>query len=189
MKAQAQQNVGKPKAAEALERRDVAHEQRGRMKGGSSQDWLPHTIMELLLMRHHHLTFPVIAFLALTGVSRLHAQAQSPVIRANSVVNAASHISPGLPNYGVAQGSMFIVRGQGLASGTPQQITSGNSPLPTTLAGASMQITVAGAKVDVPMVYAAVGMFGDFTGPYDELAGIVPPTTAASRGTVQFTVH
>src|SRR5258707_12972286 len=136
-------------------------------------------------MRHSLPYFPAIAWLALTGASL----AQSPVIRANSVVNAASHISPGLPNYGVAQGSLVIVRGQGLASGTPQQFTSGNSPLPTTLAGASMQITVAGAKVDVPMVYAAVGMFGDFTGPYDELAGIVPSTTPAGAGTITVTFN
>src|SRR4029077_5833861 len=128
-------------------------------------------------MRHYLTVFLAIAVVALSGVSLLHAQAQPPAIRANSVVNAASHIFPGLPNYGVAQGSMFIVRGQGLASGTPQKFTSGNVPLQTTLARASIQITVAVAKVDVPMVYAAVGMFGDYNGPYDELAGIVPSTT------------
>ena len=43
-----------------------------------------------------------IALLELTGVSLLYAQAQPPLIRANSVVNAASQIPPGLPNYGIA---------------------------------------------------------------------------------------
>jgi uncharacterized protein (TIGR03437 family) len=136
-------------------------------------------------MRHHLPSHYRLAF-ALTVVSLLHAQ---PVIRPNSVVNAASHIFPGLPNYGLAQGSLFIVRGQGLASRTPQPFTSGNAPLQTTLAGASMQITVAGAKVDVPMVYAAVGMFGDYIGPYDELAGIVPSTTPAGDGTITVTFN
>ena len=54
-------------------------------------------------MRHHLPAFPAIALLALTGVSLLHAQAQAPVIRASSVVSAASQIPPGLPNYGIAQ--------------------------------------------------------------------------------------
>ena len=66
-------------------------------------------------MRHSLPYFPTIAWLALTGASL----AQSPVIRANGVVNAASHISPGLPNYGIAQGSVFIVKGQGLYSRMP----------------------------------------------------------------------
>src|SRR5260370_35376621 len=95
--------------------------------------------------------FPAVAWLALAGVSLLYAQAQGPVISANSVVNAASQIPPGLPNYGVAQGSMFILKGQGLASATPT-ITVADSPLPLTLAGASMQIAVRGATVDVRMV-------------------------------------
>jgi len=77
---------------------------------------------------HNHLpAFPAIACLVLTGVSLLCAQAQPPVIRANGIVNAASHISPGLPNYGIAQGSMFIVKCEGLATRMPQ-FTTANSP-------------------------------------------------------------
>src|SRR6266478_5020996 len=119
-----------------------------------------------------------IALLELTGVSLLYAQAQPPVIRANSVVNAASQIPPGLPNYGIAQGSMFILKGQGLASATPP-VSVASSPLPLTLAGASMQITVAGARVDVPMVYATLG----------QLAGIVPSATPIGDGTVTVTLN
>src|SRR5437588_827392 len=129
-------------------------------------------------MRHHLPAFPAIALLALTSVSLLHAQGQAPVITANSVVNAASRIPPGLPNYGLAQGSMFVLLGQGLASGTPPNTVAG-SPLPLTLAGASMQIAIAGAKVDVPMVYAAV----------DQLAGIVPSTTPTGDGTLTVTFN
>src|SRR5215510_3305281 len=111
-------------------------------------------------MRHHLPTFPTIALTALTGVSLLYAQAQAPVITANGVVNAASHISPGLPNYGIAQGSMFIVKGQGLYSRMPPAAAASN-PLPMTLSGASMQIAIAGAKIDVPMVFAAMSLIGD----------------------------
>jgi hypothetical protein len=37
-----------------------------------------------------------------------------PIIRPSSVVNAASNLTPGLPNYGIAQGGMFILKGQHL---------------------------------------------------------------------------
>src|SRR5215831_10740635 len=107
-----------------------------------------------------------IALLALTGASLLQAQRQAPFIRANGVVNAASHISPGLPNYGIAQGSMFLVKGQGLYSRMPQAAAASN-PLPMTLSGASMQIAIAGAKIDVPMVFATMSPIGD-----DQLARI-----------------
>ena len=118
------------------------------------------------------------ALLSLSGVSLLHAQPQPPLIRANSAVNAASLIPPGLPNYGVAQGSMFSVKGQNLTIRMPQ-FTTASSPLPLTLAGSSMQITIAGAKVDVPMVYATV----------DQLAGIVPSTTPLGDGTITVTLN
>ena len=59
------------------------------------------------------------ALLSLSSVSLLRAQPQPPVIA--SVVNAASRISPGLPNYGIAQGSMFTVIGQGLAAASPRR--------------------------------------------------------------------
>src|SRR5262249_9005583 len=126
------------------------------------------------------------ASLLLSGVILLHAQAQPPRIIAGTVVNAASRIPPGLPNYGIAQGSMFILTGQGLATAAPP-ITAGSSPLQMPLAGASMQITVAGAKVNVPMVYAWAGFFQDSPGRYDQLAGIVPSTTPAGKGTITVT--
>src|SRR5262249_54019122 len=134
-------------------------------------------ITELRLMRLS------IAWLTLTGASLLHAQAQAPLIRANSVVNAASQIFPGLPNYGIAQGSMFTVKGQNLTVRMPQ-FTTASSPLPLTLAGSSMQITIAGAKVDVPMVYAGTIPMGD-----DQLAGIVPSTTPLGDGTLTVTLN
>lgn len=117
----------------------------------------------------------------LSGVSLLYAQAQPPVITPNSVVNAASRIPPGLPNYGIAKGSMFSVRGQNLAVRMPQFATA-SSPLPLTLAGSSMQIAIAGAKIDVPMVYA--GTNGD-----DQLAGIVPSSTPTGDGTITVTLN
>jgi uncharacterized protein (TIGR03437 family) len=132
-------------------------------------------------MRNHLLAFPIITLLILPSASLLHAQPQPPVITPNSVSNAASRLPPGLPNYGIAQGSMFVVRGQNLAVRMPQ-FTVASSPLPLNLAGSSMQITIAGAKVDVPMVYA--GTPGD-----DLLAGIAPSTTPVGDGTITVTLN
>src|SRR5215813_2054300 len=74
-----------------------------------------------------------------------------PTIRPNAVVNAASYTQPGLPNYGLAQGGMFILKGQNL--GARGIVTASSFPLQTTMGGTSMKITVGGTSVDVPMVY------------------------------------
>src|SRR5262249_35187861 len=113
----------------------------------------------------------------LTCASISHAQ---PVIRANSIMNPASRLSARIPNYVMRQATLFIVRGAGLASGMPSSPSAG-SPLPMTLAGASMQITAGGSTINVPMVYAARNM-QDYRGNYDELAGIAPSSTPAGSG-------
>jgi uncharacterized protein (TIGR03437 family) len=92
-----------------------------------------------------------------------------PTIAPNSVVNAASYAPPGLPNYGIAQGGMFILKGQNLgAAGTT---TANSFPLQTTMGGTSMKIMMNGGSFDVLMVYVVAGQAS--LG-YDQLAGIVP---------------
>jgi uncharacterized protein (TIGR03437 family) len=129
----------------------------------------------------------VAGLLFFVGASLPHAQAQ-PSIAAGTVVNAASRIPKGLPNYGIAQGSLFTLTGQGLVTAaTP--ITVADSPLPLTLAGASMQITVGGTKVDVPMVSAWAG-FAQIQGArVDQLAGVAPSNTPVGDGTITVTVN
>ncbi len=124
-----------------------------------------------------------VAWASLSSVSLLPAQTKPPVISANTVVNAASQIPPGLPNYGIAQGSIFTLVVQGLASATPA-ISVASFPLQLTLAGASMQIAVAGATVNVPMIYTWSGFSQNGSGRYDQLAGIVPSTTPVGTGTI-----
>ena len=105
-----------------------------------------------------------------------------PVIRPNSVVNAASYLQPGLPNYGIAQGGMFILKGGGLgARGT---VIANSFPLQTNMGGTAMRITVAGTTVNVLMVYVVVGQAADQIGPFDQLAGIVPSTAPVGAGTI-----
>jgi uncharacterized protein (TIGR03437 family) len=125
------------------------------------------------------------AWMSLAGIA-LRAQNQPPVITAKAVVNAASRVPPGLPSYGIAQGSLFSVTGQRLAAATPP-ISVADSPQ-TSLAGASMQITVGGTKVDVPMVSVSAGFYQDDSGRYDQLAGIVPAATPVGTGTITVTV-
>src|SRR5258706_3721979 len=110
-------------------------------------------------------------------------QAQ-PAIRAASVVNAANNLPPGLPNAGLAQGGMFVLKGRNLgAKGT---VVANSFPLQTTMGGTSMKITVGSTTVNVIMVYV-VGGLSDDIGPFDQLAGIVPSNTPTGSGTLTVT--
>src|SRR5262245_55535737 len=115
------------------------------------------------------------------------AQAQ-PSIVPGTVVNAAGHIPKGLPSYGIAQGSMFTLIGQGLVAAATPPITVAGSPLPATLAGASMQIAVGAMRVNVPMVYAWAGFAQNQGRRIDQLAGLAPSNTPTGDGTVTVTV-
>ncbi len=92
-----------------------------------------------------------------------------PIIAPGSVVNAASYAQPGLPNYGVAQGGVFILKGQNL--GTSGIVTANSFPLQPKMGGTSMKIMIQGGSFDVLMVYVVAGQSS--LG-YDQLAGIVP---------------
>ena len=125
---------------------------------------------------------------ALISLSLLSAAATGllgqPSITTNSVVNAASYAQPGLPNYGIAQGGMFILQGQNL--GARGIVTATSFPLQTTMGGTSMKITIAGASIDVLMVYVVAGQSNL---PSDVLAGIVPSTAPAGTGTITVTYN
>ena len=89
----------------------------------------------------------------------------------SSVTNAASNILQGLPNSGVAPGSIFVVKGTGLGPATlttaPAAFQSAN------LAGTSISVTVGTATVSPLMYYTSAG----------QLAALLPsntPTGAAN---------
>lgn len=73
--------------------------------------------------------------------------AQSPIVTAvqNNYGRAASPDS----SYGIAQGSIFIVKGTNLSSQV--DTTLQNAPLQTTLAGVRVRITVAGTTYYAPL--------------------------------------
>src|SRR3954451_15370190 len=70
-----------------------------------------------------------------------------------SILNAASYTRPGLPNYGIAPGSMFVVFGTELGPAVLQQ--AAGYPYTATLGGTSMRVTVGTTTVDAIMVYTS----------------------------------
>ena len=76
------------------------------------------------------------------------ALAAQPVV--DSVLNSASYALPGLPSYGIAQGSLFVAFGRNLGPSGLNQNTVW--PLPTNLNGVSAKVTVGGTTVDCIMM-------------------------------------
>src|SRR5438309_11572263 len=93
-----------------------------------------------------------VLLLALAAMLPGRASAQSAVT-VSAVLNGASYALPGLPNAGIAQGSILIVFGQNLGPAAIVQVNK--FPLPTSqcLAGTSIKVTVNGTTVDAIMLY------------------------------------
>ena len=86
------------------------------------------------------------------------------------VVNVASSIPPGMPNYGIAQGSLFAVYGSNMGGAT---LAAAQLPLPTAgVAGTSLTVTVNGTAVNVPLYFTR----GDI------VVGVMPSTTPIGNG-------
>ena len=98
-----------------------------------------------------------------------------PVI--STPVNGASFIPPGLPLYGIAQGSMFAVFG--LRIGPDELVVVSAFPVPTELAGTSAQVTVGGVTVDCLMIFTSAG----------QIAAILPSSTPIGEGTMTLTFN
>jgi uncharacterized protein (TIGR03437 family) len=92
------------------------------------------------------------------------------------VLNNYGLIPAGFSNFGIAPGSLFIIKGTGLtdpnAQALPLQSSSG-AGLPTTLNGASVKVTVNGTTT-VPVFYYAIAT---------QLALVLPSNTGTSTGT------
>ena len=108
--------------------------------------------------------------------------AQQPVINIGPL-NAASisFSQPGEPNAGIAQGSMFIVKGQSL--GVCGVGIASSFPLRTLMGTTSMRITAAGNTFNVLMYYVVACS----PNAPDQLAGIVPSNTPVGPATITVT--
>ena len=107
--------------------------------------------------------------------------AQTPTI--TGIVNGASGRPPGVPNYAIAQGSIFVVYGSNLGAPAPAGsiVNSASLPLPTTagLAGTSITVTVNGTTLPAPVVYTIPG----------QVAAIMPSATPVGTGTLTLTYN
>lgn len=92
--------------------------------------------------------------------------------------NNYSYLLPGLPNYGIAPGSLFIVKGTNLSSQPLSSLQSSASPgLLLTLNDTSVSVTVAGSTVQ-PAIY--------YTSP-TQLGLVLPSNTPTGAGTITVT--
>lgn len=119
--------------------------------------------------------------LAATGsVLLLLAGTASAQPKVNSVLNNYSYTLPGLPNYGIAQGSLFVVFGTGIGPvQTPSLPDLSTTALTTSLNGAGVSITVNGTTVQAPLYYVSA----------TQIAGILPSNTPVGTGTITVTYN
>ncbi len=108
---------------------------------------------------------------ALSTFAIVTAMAQPKV---SALVNNYSNIQPGLPNYGIAQGSIFIIYGSGLANATTDLQSV---PLKTTLNGVTINVTVNGTTVQCPIYFLSAG----------QIDAILPSGTPVGTGTISVT--
>ncbi len=107
---------------------------------------------------------------------RIVSEAQPrPILSEGGVLNTASYLLDGLPNSGIAQGSMFVVFGENMG---PAELVQAPVPLPTELAGTSVQVSVGGTTVDALMFFSFA----------TQLAAVLPSNTPAGEGTLTVTV-
>jgi len=96
--------------------------------------------------------------------------ATGPVI--GSVTNAASYIDPTLPNGGIAQGAIAVIKGINMGPSTLS--VAPNAFQNTTLSGTSVSITVGGTTVAGLMYYTSSA----------QVAFLVPSNTPVGTGTI-----
>lgn len=116
-----------------------------------------------------------IALLAIAGPSLLTGQPSDVTV--NAITNSASYAPSAPEQYGIAQGSLFVVFGLNLGPTQLEQISS--FPLPLHLAGSSVQVQVDGSTVDAIMIYTSA----------NQLAAVLPSRTPAGNGTLTVTYN
>lgn len=100
------------------------------------------------------------------------AQTASPAIAA--VENNFSYTLPGLPNYGIAQGSIFVIFGSDLANASSGMQAA---PLQATLGGVSVAITVGESTTQALLYYVMP----------NQIAAVLPSSTPIGNGQIVVT--
>jgi uncharacterized protein (TIGR03437 family) len=113
----------------------------------------------------------------LTGLSGLFFATGLFAQTITSVQNPASNILPGLPNYGIAEGSIFVIYGSGLG---PAAISIAPTlPFGTTLSGTSVTIAAGGQNYAAFLVYTVSS----------QVAAVMPSNVPAGAATVTVTYN
>lgn len=90
------------------------------------------------------------------------------------ILNNSSLTPVGMPNYGIAPSSIFVVQGSNLADpGTPV-LQDSSAGLPLTLNGASITVVVAGVTTHPALYYTSAA----------QLAAVLPAATPVGTGTL-----
>ncbi|HEY6345590.1 MAG TPA: hypothetical protein VIY49_29170 [Bryobacteraceae bacterium] len=96
----------------------------------------------------------------------------------SSLLNNYSYTLPGLPNYGIAPGSIFVIFGTNLNSQAFSGLQSTASPgLQTSLNGTSISVTVNGVTTQPYIYYTSA----------TQVAAVLPSTTPVGTGTITVT--
>lgn len=93
-----------------------------------------------------------------------------------AIENNYSYTPAGLPNSGIAQGAIFIVKGTNLG---PTTLTNQTFPLQTSISGVSATVTVGTTTVNLIPYYVWS----------DQLAFVLPSATPVGAGTLTVTVN
>jgi uncharacterized protein (TIGR03437 family) len=109
--------------------------------------------------------------LALAGVFGGSALGQTPTV--TGLLNNYSNTLPGLPNYGIAEGSIFVIYGTNFSS-TQSAL---QYPPPATLNGVSISVTVNGT-ITSPLFYYLYPT---------QIAAVLPSATPVGTGTLTVT--
>ncbi len=103
----------------------------------------------------------------------LSLMAQAPVI--TSIQNPASNILPGLPNFGIAQGSIFVLYGSGLG---PSTISIAQTlPYSTTQGGISITVSAGGLTFSPYIIYTL----------NTQIAAVMPSNVVLGAATIKVT--
>jgi uncharacterized protein (TIGR03437 family) len=97
-----------------------------------------------------------------------------------AVQNNYSNVIKGMPNYGIAQGSVFAIFGSNIGPAqTPTLPDLSKGPLVTNLNGVTIQATVGGTTVQAIPYYVSAG----------QVAAILPSRTPVGNGTLTVTYN
>ena len=109
--------------------------------------------------------------LALAGIFASHALGQAPTV--GGLVNNYSNTLPGLPNYGIAECSIFVIYGTNFSSTN----VSASLPLQSTLNGVTINVTVNGTTTH-PLFYYLFST---------QIGAVLPSATPVGTGTITVT--